>query len=37
VRRTAKEISIESDYYERVELPLYVREVHFNPHAEGPF
>ena len=28
--------SIESDYYEHIELPLFVREIHFNPHAEGP-
>jgi hypothetical protein len=36
IRRTERLISIESDYYELVELPLYVREVHFNPRAEGP-
>lgn len=37
VRRVGHNISIESDYYERVELPLVVKEVHFNPHAEGSF
>ena len=36
IRRTAKSISIESDYYESVEFPMYVREIHFNPRAEGP-
>jgi hypothetical protein len=35
IRRTDKSISIESDYYENIELPMYVREVHFHPHAEG--
>jgi len=37
IRRRGHTISIESDYYERVELPLVVRDVHFNPHAEGTF
>jgi hypothetical protein len=36
VRRTETTISIESEYYERIELPMYVREVRFHPHAEGP-
>lgn len=36
IRRTPKAISIESDYYEVVEFPLFVREIHFNPKAEGP-
>lgn len=36
IRRTQNFISVESDYYETVELPMYVREIHFNPHAEGP-
>lgn len=35
IRRTQTMISIESEYYERIELPMYVREVRFNPHAEG--
>ena len=37
VRRGAKTISIWSEYYEHVELPGMVKEVHFNPHAEGIF
>ncbi|HVX39110.1 MAG TPA: hypothetical protein VHB25_05990 [Gemmatimonadaceae bacterium] len=36
IRRTAKTLSLESEYYERVELPMYVAELHFHPHAEGP-
>jgi hypothetical protein len=37
IRRTQSTISIESDYYEIVEFPMYVREIHFNPKAAGPF
>jgi hypothetical protein len=37
IRRAQSAISIESDYYEIVEFPMYVREIHFNPKAEGPF
>ena len=37
LQRDGRHIEIESDYYEHIELPLYVREVHFNPHAEGIF
>jgi len=36
IRRTQTTISIESEYYDRIELPMYVREVRFHPHAEGP-
>jgi hypothetical protein len=35
IRRNDRAISIESSYYENIELPMYVREVHFHPHAEG--
>lgn len=35
VRRTDSRIVLESDYYERVELPGYVRDIHFHPRAEG--
>jgi len=35
VRRTDARIILESDYYERVELPGYVRDIHFHPRAEG--
>lgn len=37
IRRTDKGISLESQYYENIEFPMYVREVHFHPHAEGTF
>jgi hypothetical protein len=36
VRRTTHLIRISSEYYEHVELPLIIREVFLNPHAEGP-
>ena len=37
LQRDGRHIEIESEYYEHIELPLYVREVRFNPHAEGIF
>ena len=37
LQRDGRHIEMESEYYEHVELPLYVREVRFNPHAEGIF
>ena len=37
VQRDGRHIEIESEYYEHIELPLLVREVHFNPHASGIF
>ena len=37
LQRDGRHIELESDYYEHVELPLMVKEVHFNPHAEGIF
>ena len=30
-------IEIEADYYEHIELPLTVREIHFHPNASGIF
>lgn len=36
IRRTQTMISVESDYYEIVKFPMIVREIHFNPRAEGP-
>ena len=36
IRRTERSITIESEYYETVELPMFVREIHFAPRAEGP-
>ena len=32
-----RHIEIESEYYVPLELPLYVKEVRFSPHAEGIF
>ena len=37
LQRDGRHIEIESEYYEHIELPLIVREVRFNPHAEGIF
>ena len=37
LQRDGRHIEMESEYYEHIELPLMVREVHFNPHAEGIF
>jgi hypothetical protein len=28
---------MESEYYVHIELPMMVREIRFNPHAEGIF
>jgi hypothetical protein len=36
VKRGAHSISVWSEYDERVELPLFVRDFHFAPSAEGP-
>lgn len=35
VRRTGNRIRVSADYTEHVELPLFVREFHFAPQAEG--
>ena len=37
VRRAAGRLRITSDYVETIELPLVVREIRFEPHAEGRF
>ena len=37
LQRDGRHIEVESEYYEHIELPLMVREVRFNPHAEGVF
>ena len=37
LQRDGRHIEIESEYYQHIELPGFVREVHFNPHAEGIF
>lgn len=36
INRLDKTISVESEYNESVELPMYVRAIHFHPRAEGP-
>ena len=37
VRRGNHLIYIWAEYYERVELPGYVHEIHLNPNATGTF
>ena len=37
VQRDGRHIEIEAEYYEHIELPVTVREVYLNPHAEGIF
>ena len=37
VYRRGRHITITVDYYDRVELPLYVREIHFQPRVESSF
>ena len=37
IHRSDGGISIESEYYERVELPLYVRDIYFHPRVEGTY
>jgi hypothetical protein len=37
VRRRDRQIVISTEYYEHVELPGYVREIHFQPRAESTF
>ena len=36
IRRTSNTISIEASYEDRVEMPMYVREIRYRAHAEGP-
>ena len=35
--RAGRRISVEAAYSERVEFPLYVREIHFNPKVQGSY
>jgi hypothetical protein len=35
VTRTDEDISVRAEYSEQVELPLFVRQIRFKPHAEG--
>lgn len=37
VRRAANRISLSSSYYERVEMPLIVRDILFTPQAEWTY
>jgi hypothetical protein len=37
VRRAANRISLSSSYYERVEMPLIVRDILFSPQAEWTY
>ena len=37
VRRTPSKVVIWAEYYDPVELPLFVRDLYFNPQAEGEF
>ena len=37
IRRREHSIVVSNDYYEHVELPGYVREIHFQPRAESSF
>lgn len=36
VTRTDDSISVSAEYSEQVELPLFVRQIRFKPHAQGP-
>jgi hypothetical protein len=36
IRRTANSISIEASYDEYVEMPMYVKTIHYRAHGEGP-
>lgn len=37
VRRESKRISLSTSYYERVEMPLIVRDILFTPQAEWAY
>lgn len=37
VRRTANRVSISASYYERVEMPLIVRDILFSPQADWTY
>ena len=36
IQRTETMLGIEADYDEHIEFPMYARDIHFHPHAEGP-
>ena len=35
IHRSENGISVESSYDDRVEMPMYVKEIHYRAHAEG--
>jgi hypothetical protein len=37
VRRANNILFIQADYYEHIEFPGFVKEIHFAPQAMGPF
>lgn len=37
VKRGGQFITVWADYYDHIELPLYVHEIHFTPQASGNF
>lgn len=37
IRRGEHNIAIEAEYYERLEFPMYSKDILFHPHAEGTF
>jgi hypothetical protein len=36
VSRTTSDISVSAAYSERVDFPLFVRQIRFSPRAQGP-
>lgn len=37
VRRRGNRVTIWTEYYDRIELPAFSREIHFAPRAESTF
>jgi hypothetical protein len=37
IRRRDNWVQLRTDYYDRVELPLFAREIRFQPQAEASF
>lgn len=35
INRSKTDISVSAEYAEQVEFPLFVRQIHFKPHAEA--
>ena len=35
IRRSENGIAVEASYDDRVEMPMYVKEIHYRAHAEG--